>query len=175
MHYLVGDLHLGDPSVIKYRKQFPTLGYHDQYICDEVLAPLNKHDLLTMVGDCLVGSSSLELIKKFPCRKRLVMGNHDTEKKFNFSDLVGVVDEVVSSYNSKGFTVTHIPIHPLHLRGRRNIHAHLHDQIIEDPRYVGVSLEQTGYKLITIEEILTGEYRTFRGDIPECIKLINND
>lgn len=54
MHLLGGDFHLGDPSIVRYRKQFPTLGYHDEFICDTVLAPLRKHDLLTMVGDCLV-------------------------------------------------------------------------------------------------------------------------
>lgn len=40
--------------------------------------------------------------------------------------------------------------------------AHLHDKVIEDERYIGVSLEQTGYRLIHHDEILSGSYRTYR-------------
>ncbi|ASU03523.1 putative serine/threonine protein phosphatase [Erwinia phage vB_EamM_RisingSun] len=165
-HFLGADFHLCDPSSLKYRKQFPSLGYHDEYVCDVVLAKLRPNDLLTMVGDCLVGKGAIELIKKFPCRKRLIAGNHEFEKGINFADLVGVVDEIHSSYKWRGrFNIVHIPPHPAHLRGKTIIHGHLHEVIIPDPRFINVSLEATGYRLVQAEEIITGEYRSYR--IPE--------
>ena len=119
-----------------------------------------------MVGDCLVGRSSLELIKKFPCRKRLIAGNHDFEKGIRFSDLVGVVDEVHSSYKWRSrFNIVHIPPHADHLRNKIIIHGHLHEVIIPDPRYINVSLEATGFRLIQAEEIIQGSYRSYR--VPE--------
>lgn len=165
-HFFGADFHLSDPRIIKYREQFPTLGYHDEYFMDVVLAKLRPVDLLTMVGDCVINEKSLALIKKLPCRKILLMGNHDLERRINFSDLVGVVDEVKSSWKwRKRFNVIHIPPHPDHLRGKHIVHGHLHEDIIPDPRYISVSMEATDYRLIQAEEILDGSYRTFR--LPE--------
>lgn len=164
MHLLGGDFHLGDPSIVRYRKQFPTLGYHDEFICDTVLAPLRKHDLLTMVGDCLVGAESYNLIKKFPCRKILILGNHEFEKqKTHFSQLVGVVDEIRAIWKWRsGFSIRHEPVHPLQLRGRVCVHAHTHENVIPDPRYICLSLEQTNFRLIQAEEILEGTFTTYQ-------------
>lgn len=162
-HYFGADFHLCDPRVIKYRKHFRTLGYHDEFICDTVLKDLRKHDTLSMVGDCVINKQSLELIKKFPCRKVLYLGNHEMEKGINFNDLVGIIDEIRGTRNwSSHFNVGHVPPHPDHRRNKVIIHGHLHEIIIPDPKYINVSLEATKYRLIQAEEIISGDYRTYR-------------
>ncbi len=163
MKYFVADLHAGDKSIIKYRPQFPTLGYHDEFIMD-LLSKLKPNDELEMVGDCIVGRHMLEEFKKLPCRKRLIVGNHDFEKGIRWNDLLGVVDDIQGGYRWKGhpYWITHIPVHADHLRGRLNIHGHLHEVIIPDKRYINVSLEASGMRLVSHEEILDGSYRTYR-------------
>ena len=162
-HYFIADLHLCDPRVIKYREDFRTLGYHDEFICDTVLKNLRKNDTFSMVGDCIINDKSLELIKKFPCRKILYLGNHDLERRLSFSDLIGIVDDIRGTRNwSSHFNVGHVPCHPDHRRNKVIIHGHLHDVIIPDPNYINVSLDATGFRLIQAEEIIEGTYRTYR-------------
>ncbi|UVD41928.1 putative metallo-dependent phosphatase [Klebsiella phage KPN8] len=161
--YFAGDFHLGDPSIIKYRKQFKTVKEHDEFIADTILVKPRDHDILTIVGDGFIKPESLFILKKFPYKKHLIPGNHCMEKGVKVTDLAAFFDVVTGSFKWKsGFFVSHEPQHPDHLRGRINIHAHLHDKVIEDERYIGVSLEQTGYRLIHHDEILSGSYRTYR-------------
>lgn len=163
MKYFVADLHLGDPSALKYRPEFRSLGYHDEFMLN-LLSQLKPNDELNMVGDCLVGKHILADIKKIPCKKRLIIGNHDFEKSIKWNDLIGVVDDIQGGYRwpRHPYWITHIPVHPHHLRGRLNIHGHLHDDIIPDTRYINVSVEASKFRLVSHEEILDGRYRTYR-------------
>ncbi len=163
--YFTADLHVGDPNVIKYRKQFSTLKEHDDFIFDELLTKLTKKDVLTVVGDGFISLESLWRLKKLPFRKELVLGNHCLEKGVKFRDLVNVFSRVEGMFHWKGYTVSHGPLHPDHLRGRRCIHGHLHEVIVKDPRFINVSLEAADYKLIHHDDILKGRYRTYR--LPE--------
>lgn len=163
MKYFIADLHIGDPSALKYRPQFVSLGYHDEFMLN-LLANLKPNDEVDFVGDCFVKPYVLPILAKMPFKKRLILGNHDLQKGIKWTDFVGVVDDIQGGYNWPGhpFWITHIPCHPDHLRGRLNIHGHLHDTIIPDIRFINVSVEATGYRLVDHEEILDGSYRTSR-------------
>jgi calcineurin-like phosphoesterase family protein len=53
-----------------------------------------------------------------------------------------------------GILLTHIPVHPSQLRrGVLNVHGHLHARTINDPRYVCVSLEQTGFRPVRLDQL----------------------
>jgi calcineurin-like phosphoesterase family protein len=53
----------------------------------------------------------------------------------------------------KGFWLSHAPIHPEELRGKPNIHGHVHTNTLNDSRYFNASLENIGYKPVSIEEV----------------------
>lgn len=116
-----------------------------------------------MAGDMFFTRESLYKLKKFPFKKILVIGNHCTDHEPDARDLVEVYDDVVESKKRGQFLITHSPRHPIALRGKINVHAHMHETIIQDERYINVSLESTGYRLVDFEEIRTGEFRTYRG------------
>lgn len=166
MHYFVADMHLGDRAIIKKRPQFVTLGYHDEYVWN-LLSNLKANDEVTFVGDCFVGRECPEILKKFPFKKRLIIGNHDFEKGLHYKDFIDIIDEFEGGWRwaKHPYVVTHYPVHPIGLRQRLNIHGHTHDTIIPDQRYINVSLEASGYRLVTHEEILSGDYRTFRNPV----------
>lgn len=158
---LGADLHIGHPNIINSRTRFSTLAEHDEFIWD-LIAPLRKHDTLILAGDCFFTYETLQQLKRFPCRKKLVLGNHDTEgSKRPMSWLVEVFDSVdLELKRPGGWVITHMPKHPVSLRGKINIHGHEHKTPIPDPRYVNISLEVAGYRFIQLEEITSGEYRT---------------
>jgi calcineurin-like phosphoesterase family protein len=56
----------------------------------------------------------------------------------------------------KEFILTHCPIHPsqLEYRYKYNIHGHVHENSINDPRYINVSAEVIDYTPKTLEELL---------------------
>ena len=52
------------------------------------------------------------------------------------------------------FILSHIPIHPESLsRWRGNIHGHVHDNTLQDDRYINVSVENINFTPIDFEEI----------------------
>ena len=60
-------------------------------------------------------------------------------------------------YKYKTGVMTHYPIHPIELQNGRftfNIHGHIHKEVIDDYRYIGVSCEQVNYAPVLIQELL---------------------
>ena len=54
----------------------------------------------------------------------------------------------------EGFLATHIPVHESQLmRFGYNVHGHMHEKSLDDPRYLCVSVEHTDYKPIPLYEV----------------------
>lgn len=75
------------------------------------------------------------------------------EKECTILDYVQVFDDVQGFMKYKEFWLSHAPIHPNELRGKVNIHGHVHSATIDDDRYFNTSLENIGYKPISLQEI----------------------
>ncbi|QXO10844.1 hypothetical protein pEaSNUABM54_00018 [Erwinia phage pEa_SNUABM_54] len=157
--FIVGDGHVSHKNICKQRPQFSSVAEHDEFFWD-LLSPLTKRDQLIMAGDMFFTRESLYKLRKFPFRKILVMGNHCTDHEPDFRDLVEVYDDIHESIKKNWFTITHRPMHPAALRKRINVHAHQHGDTLPDSRYINVSLEATGFRLVDFEEIRSGDYRT---------------
>jgi calcineurin-like phosphoesterase family protein len=87
-----------------------------------------------------------ESLKELNGVKRLVRGNHD---EFKVEKYLQVFEDVLGITTYKGYWVSHAPIHPVELRGKRNIHGHVHGNTIKDNeggvdnRYINVCIENT--------------------------------
>ena len=157
---LGADFHVGHPNILRTRPRFATLAEHDEFIWD-LIAPLRKQDTLILVGDCFLSREALFKFRRFPCRKKLVLGNHDTDHKVKMPDLVQVFDSIdLEIKRPGGFAITHMPKHPISLRNKTNVHGHEHKMPLRDPRYINISLEVAGYRLVSLDEITNGSYRT---------------
>jgi len=91
--------------------------------------------------------------------KVLIKGNHDL---FPLDDYLPHFKDVRGSHVLSGMILTHIPVHPDSLdRWQANIHGHLHSERVLRPdgqpdlRYHCVSVEQTGFAPVALEEVLS--------------------
>lgn len=153
---LMSDLHLGHRNIHKYRTQFQTAEEHHEVVWDNLASNVMKRDHIVFLGDVAFTHEWLEKIKTLKvAHKTLVCGNHDLERGIHMNHLVAVYDQVYALWNKRNFWFSHAPIHPMEIRGKLGvIHGHLHDAVVDDPRYLNVCLEHTEYKPITFEKAM---------------------
>lgn len=167
MHrYICGDLHLGHKNVHKYRTEFSSAEEHDELVWNNILELDSKRTLLFLMGDVCMTKKWLDKLSKLKSRTICIVGNHDTERGITMNDVVNAYDEVYSLMKYKGFWLSHAPIHPTELRGKKNIHGHTHPYLMRDPGsytpsedYISVCLEYTNFKPIEFEYAVSHEYR----------------
>ena len=62
-------------------------------------------------------------------------------------------DDVQGFVKYKDYWLSHCPIHPNELRGKYNLHGHVHNKTVEDVRYFNCSLENIDYTPISLDQI----------------------
>ena len=146
--WLAADLHLGHRGITKYRKQFVSVEEHDNVVWDNLLSTVGKRDTIFLLGDICFAPEWAVALRRLACNKILVMGNHDIKD-------VSCYSRVESLLGYKSCWLSHCPVHPQELDWSKkyNIHGHLHDSFINDPRYFNVSLEHINYKPILFTEV----------------------
>lgn len=165
--YFIGDTHWGHRNILKYRPEFSSVEEHDRVILDNIMSIADKRSHLWLLGDCFFDWYSLafldHIVKGFAAVK-FVIGNHDTDsddRQEIVREVISLCTKVHSLVKYKEFWLSHVPMHPCELRGRFNVHGHMHNQSVDDSRYLCVSCEHTGYKPITLDEVrerFTGAY-----------------
>lgn len=135
---------------------------------NEVVRP---NDTVYCLGDVAIKKKALAQVSRLNGIIELIKGNHDpfgnrTLEEAGFSKVhaMKVLD---------GIIMTHIPLHPDCVeRFGTNVHGHLHNkqimwdrdtgmgstwhadyEIVPDPRYLCVSVEQTDYRPLSLEEV----------------------
>lgn len=152
--WFLSDLHLGHKAICKYRTQFTTQEEHNEYIKEQYHSAVTKRDTVFFLGDVAFTKEALEDVKSWTAEQKiLICGNHDLDK-LHMSDLVEAFDKVYSLLKYKEFWLSHAPIHPDELRGKNNIHGHVHHKSIDDVRYLNVSMENLQeYKPISLMQV----------------------
>jgi len=140
--FITADLHLGHESAVTFRG-FSSQTEHDETIISNWNSRVGKNDSTFILGDVVFGQKNLPLLSRLNGTKKLVMGNHD---KYPIRSYLPYFTQIYGVVRYKGCILSHIPVHPGEFpRFTYNIHGHLHDKAIPDPRYICVSLEQTEY------------------------------
>lgn len=143
--YVTSDWHLGHKNICKFREEFSSQEQHEQFILDRYMAIVTKRDTVWFLGDIIFDANYLQVVKDLPGTKRLVLGNHDTDRQVDIANLCLVFDDIHGMFKYKHAWLTHAPIHSDELRGKYNIHGHTHSHIVQDSRYYNVCLEHTDY------------------------------
>lgn len=144
--YCVGDLHFGHKNICAFRGNLvgkipvTTEEEHREAIILLWNQRITKRDTVLVLGDAVFTEDTIESISRLKGTKVLVRGNHDV---LNASTYLTVFKDVAGMIRSKAAWLTHAPIHPQELRGKINIHGHVHNATINDRRYRNVSLENT--------------------------------
>lgn len=154
----ISDLHFGHRNIHKYRNQFETSDEHDEYVFEKLIEKLNKRDKLFILGDVCFSTEKFfymeELIKICP-NIVILLGNHDLERGSSpkLTDYLELGYDVKGMMKYKSFWLSHAPIHSDELRGKLNIHGHMHSNVIDDSRYLNVSCERVNYEPITLDDV----------------------
>lgn len=148
--YVIGDTHFGHRNICKYRK-FENPDEHNTFIIDQWNKVVRKRDVVYVLGDAAFTEEAIDLFSKMNGQKHLVRGNHDTMPTTSY---LRVFREVYGLVKKKGVWLSHAPIHEQELRGRINVHGHVHSATIPDLRYVNVCCENVNYTPVDLADII---------------------
>lgn len=164
--YHASDLHLGHYNILKFSgtlRDGEDVTEHDHYLIQTWNRQVRKRDLVFVHGDVCM-HKSIDIVGELSGRKILIRGNHDELPTIEY---LKHFEEVHGIMRYKGCWLTHAPIHPAELRGKLNVHGHVHANSIRngyheyDNRYINVSWEV--YKgLVPHDDIKSGAYYTKR-------------
>lgn len=151
--WFLADLHLGHKNICKFRTEFSSREEHENILKENYHSVVTKRDVVFFLGDVAFDAESLAEVSTWAgMQKILVVGNHCTQS-VEMKQIVHAFDKVYSLLKYKEFWLSHCPIHPQELRGKSNIHGHVHNQSVDDHRYVNVSMENINYKPISLYQI----------------------
>lgn len=150
--FFIADTHFGHRNICKYRPQFSCSDEHDELLIENWNSKITKkNQQVWVLGDVCIKNKYYDfdaLLSRLNGTLHIIPGNHcytPAYSKFH------VAQSLVAKY---GFWLSHCPIHPNELRGRKNIHGHVHNQTIVDNRYINVCCENIGYSPVDLDEIL---------------------
>lgn len=159
--FLISDTHFGHANILTFLKKDGTLlrqGFkdikdHDLELIKRWNSVVNKNDKVYHLGD--IGLSNFPYIKRvfeaLNGTKVLIKGNHDN---FKLSQYAQIFKDVRATHVLDKFVLSHVPIHPDSLdRWKGNIHGHLHENKINDLRYINICVEHINYTPVSFEEL----------------------
>jgi calcineurin-like phosphoesterase family protein len=121
---------------------------------DNLRRVLTKKSVLYVLGDVAFTMEAMAEFEALPGRKVLVRGNHDN---FQLEVYKNVFEDILGLARYKEFWLSHAPVHPNELRGKINLHGHVHFKTIEDSRYINICPENLipkfGRPYITLDEV----------------------
>jgi calcineurin-like phosphoesterase family protein len=151
--YAIGDLHLGHKAILHFSPQRggSNVDEHNEWIIHQWNSTVkHKNDMVWVMGDVAFSLEALKLVGRLKGYKRLVRGNHDQQSTENYLEYFNNVFGIVKH---NGLWLSHAPIHPRELRGKFNVHGHVHQNTIPDRRYFNVSVEALNGIPIKLTEI----------------------
>lgn len=163
----ISDLHFNHNRILEFSGNYregDTVSEHNEILIDKWNSVVTKRDVVYIHGDVFFGAkvSGIELVSRLKGIKTLIMGNHDRSAK----NYLSVFNNVHGFIKFKGFWLSHAPVHSSELRGMKNIHGHLHSDIVRtgygdpDDRYVNVCVEQCNGFPVAFEDIVSGKYKS---------------
>ena len=141
MDFLISDLHLGHKNIVKQSlglRPGPTVEDHNEWLVRQWNSVVTKHDRVWVLGDVVFGNENFKYLARMNGQKFLIRGNHD---KHDITTYLKYFNNVYGFRRLNGFWISHAPIHPASLRGRFNVHGHIHKGSLPDLRYINVNVD----------------------------------
>lgn len=152
--YIIGCLHLGHENIAKMRGWQSSI-HHDAFLVAEWNRVVNKRDKVFILGDVTMENpKSYRILDQLNGIKHVILGNHDSSR--DITELLKHVEYISGPVRyKKDFWLTHIPVHPIEFnyRIKCNIHAHIHNVDLNDPRYINVDAHRIKYAPVLFDSI----------------------
>lgn len=142
--YVISDLHLSHHNMA-IKRGFEDIDSHNEHIISKWNSVIRKKDTVWILGDITMEKSGpYEILDRLNGIKKVVLGNHD--KPQHIVELLKYVNSVCGMYKHKNIIFSHCPIHESEMgRFSKNLHGHVHENSLDDSRYVNVSCEVIDY------------------------------
>lgn len=167
--WLISDTHFFHTNILKFQdnnnelirgKLFNNIDEMNECIADNWNESVKPGDKVYHLGDVMIGPKELFIPfwRKLNGKKTLVAGNHDDIKFFAKNELVGNI-LVMRQMKDFGLILTHVPIDVKSLWDYRNdrqminVAGHLHHNPAPSEFHRNVSVEQTDYKPVNLDEL----------------------
>ena len=153
--WFCSDLHFGHKAIGGFRQpHIMSEKENRERICDDWYKVVHKKDVVYVLGDACFTMETIGQFEGLPGHKALVRGNHDNLDTQVYLKYFKSVEGILKY---KEFWLTHAPIHPNELRGKVNLHGHVHYATIDDKRYFNCCPENLwrvfGCSLISLDQI----------------------
>ena len=153
--WFTSDLHFGHKNINKFRLEVSSEEDNRKRICEDWEKLVTKRDDVYVLGDAAFTWDTAQEFGELPgARKFLVRGNHD---ELSIREYLKYFTEVYGLKKYKEFWLSHAPIHPNELRGKINLHGHVHYADVQDTRYFNMCVEslwKRGYpSLISLDQV----------------------
>ena len=153
--WFCSDLHLGHKNIGKFRSPLVTSEEENNIrILNDWNKYVTKRDVVFVLGDFCFDKELYDKLELPGESKYLIRGNHD---RFQTSTYLKFFNEVEGLFKYKGFWLSHAPIHPDELRGKPNLHGHVHYSSVPDERYFNCCPENLwpkyGRCLVSLDEV----------------------
>jgi calcineurin-like phosphoesterase family protein len=134
---------------------------------NEIVAPDDK---VYHLGDVVMRTTAkyFDILNQLNGRKVLIRGNHDGAKLSMYAQYFKDIRAVMHLKTPDNDMVwfSHIPLHPSTVGKGFNVHGHLHQNKIEDRRYINISVENTDYYPVSWD-LLCNTIKLRKGEIYE--------
>jgi len=155
----ISDLHFHHENMA-IKRGFKNYEEHDEHIIKTWNSIVSKKDVTYILGDVTFEKSKpYEILNRLNGIKKVILGNHDEPQ--HVPHLLQYVNNVCALKYLKhkefgNIILSHAPIHPCELEYRFNIniHGHVHENTLDDKRYINVSAEVIDYKPKLLSELL---------------------
>lgn len=162
--WFTSDTHFGHAAILTFlaegpdgiarpiRPEFTSITEMDETLVERWNEVVRPQDKVYHLGDVTIRKANLPIVRRLNGHKRLLRGNHDIFRTRDY--LAAGFEEISASRVLDGIIFTHIPIHPWSLgRFQGNVHGHIHERAPFGPRYVNISVERTGYRPVSLDEV----------------------
>jgi calcineurin-like phosphoesterase family protein len=169
--WFTSDLHFGHKNIQKFRLEVSSEEDNRKRIISDWNKLVTKRDDVYVLGDAAFTMDTVEQFNTLAGRKFLIRGNHD---ELDTQVYLKHFKAIYGLKKYKEFWLSHAPIHPNELRGKINLHGHVHYASIQkeiltsdfemrkwkdDPNYINICVEnlwKMGYNsLISLDEVRT--------------------
>lgn len=159
--YFISDTHLFHTNIIKYcNRPFKNVEEMNNTIINKWNSIVKLGDTVYHLGDFTLYSNEIkELVDKLNGKIYLIRGNHD-HKSISYYNRSGLtVIPTQTKLDEYKIILSHRPLEDNQIpEGYINVHGHIHDHELEEKfdksKHFNISVEQTNYKPISIDEVL---------------------
>jgi len=153
--YLFSDPHFHHEKMA-IRRGFSSAEEMNELIVKNWNNTISKRDAVFLLGDITMEKKQYEILGRLQGTIHVVLGNHDQRQ--HVREMLNYVHSVsgMIDYKEKAI-LTHCPIHPSQLEFRYsfNIHGHVHENSIDDARYINVCAEMINYTPVEFSKLIT--------------------